>query len=125
MSPHGVARVNLGAMAPWRQIPRDSHLAWQWTDISQPGDTLRHSALWDNAVDVHLQEHDIEVSVSDDQLTIVSSGYVPMAWVGCNVPGRFSDNGMPLEPHVPVHVTFTPEDDQATPRTFRVRGPGQ
>ena len=86
---------------PWRPgvKPRDSHLAWQWTDASHPGDTLRHSALWDNAVDVHLPEHDIEVSVSGDRLTIVSSGYVPVAWVGCNVPGRFSDNGMPLEPH--------------------------
>lgn len=123
--PHGMVRINLGALAPWRQLPQDSHLAWQWTDASRPGDTLRQSVLWDDAIDVHLPNHDIDVSVSGERLTIVSSGYVPMAWVGCNVPGRFSDNGMPLEPHVPVHVTFTPEDDQATPRTFRVRGPGQ
>ena len=123
--PHGVARINLGALEPWRQIPQESHLAWQWTDASHPGDTLRHSALWDDAVDVHLPDHDIDVSVSGDRLTIVSSGYVPMAWVGCDVPGRFSDNGMPLEPHVPVHITFSPEDDHDGPRTFRVRGPGQ
>ena len=123
--PHGVARINLGALAHWRQISQKSHLAWQWTDASNPRDTLRQSALWEDAVDVNLPTSHVDISVSGDRLTIVSAGYVPMAWVGCNVPGRFSDNGMPLEPHVPVHITFSPEEDQVGPRTFRVRGPGQ
>ena len=121
----GTTRLNLGPMDLWRETPKSSFLAWQWTDAAHPGDTLRQSALWEDAVDVNLPTSHIDVSVSDDRLTIVSSGYVPMAWVGCDVPGRFSDNGMPLEPHVPVHITFSPEDDHDGPRTFRARGPGQ
>ena len=123
--PHGMTRINLGEMRAWRQAPRDSYLTWQWTDASHPGDTLRQSALWDNAVEVNLPECDIDISVSGDHLTIVSSGYVPMAWVGCDVAGRFSDNGMALEPGIPVKLTFSPEVHQIGPRTFRLLGSGQ
>ena len=122
---HGTTRLNLGPMDLWRETPKSSYLAWQWTDAAHPGDTLRQSALWEDAVVVNLPTSHIDVSVSGDRLTIVSAGYVPMAWVGCNVPGRFSNNGMPLEPNVPVHITFSPEEDQVGPRTFQVRGTGQ
>jgi len=122
---HGVTRLNLGPMDIWRKTPEGSYLAWQWTDAAHPSDTLRQSALWDDAVEVNLPASHIDISASGDHLVIVSTGYVPMAWVECNVAGRFSDNGMPLEPHVPVHITFSPEADRARPRTYRVRGPGQ
>ena len=51
---HGTTRLNLGPMDLWRETPKSSHLAWQWTDAAHPGDTLRQSALWEDAVDVNL-----------------------------------------------------------------------
>jgi beta-mannosidase len=124
-SARGMTRINLGVMPTWREDPSGTYLAWQWTDEGQPGETLRQSALWESAVHVDLSVPDIDVSVSGQRVTMVSSSYVPMAWVGCDVSGRFSDNGMALESGIPVSLTFSPEVDHIGPRTFRVRGPGQ
>ena len=122
---HGNTRINLGPMDPGAKSRKRA----TWLGNGRTRRTLatpfgiRRCGTTPSTCTC--PDHDIEVSVSGDQLTIVSAGYVPMAWVGCDVPGRFSDNGMPLEPQVPVHITFNPEGDQAGPRTFRVRGPGQ
>ena len=122
---HEMSRANLGGWQAWCKSPKNTYLAWQWADAAQPGDTLRQSALWKNPVDVDLPAYDIDVSVSGDHMTIVSSSYVPLTWVGCDVSGRFSNNGMALEPGIPVNLTFFPEVDQIGPRTFRLLGPGQ
>ena len=66
----------------------------------------------------------IDAAVSRDgprwQITLTSRALAPFATVEADVPGRFSDNAVTLIPCLPVTVTFTPQDPDATPR-FTIR----
>jgi beta-mannosidase len=53
-------------------------------------------------------------------ITLTSRTLAPYATVEADIPGRFSDNAITLIPCMPVTLTFTPRDADATPHfTFR------
>jgi beta-mannosidase len=66
----------------------------------------------------------IDAAVSRDgplwQITLISRALAPFATVEADLPGRFSDNAVTLIPCLPVTLTFTPQDPDATPR-FTIR----
>ena len=100
--------VTVGAMDAWRTKPQDSYLSWHWTDASEVPSPLS-SALWCAPVEAHLQTPDVQCNRIEDGFELSANTYVPLVQLTANVPGRWSDNGMALEPGLPQKVQFTAE----------------
>ena len=89
--------VTVGAMDAWRTQPQDSYLSWHWTDASEVP-SLPSSALWCAPVEAHLQAPAVQCNRIEDGFELLANTYVPLVQLTANVPGRWSDNGMALEP---------------------------
>ena len=100
--------VTVGAMDAWRTQPQDSYLSWHWTDASEVPSPPA-SALWCAPVEAHLQTPAVQCNRIEDGFELSANTYVPLVQLTANVPGRWSDNGMALEPGRPQMVQFTPE----------------
>ena len=100
--------VNVGPMAQWRTRPYETYLSWHWKDVS--GETLaRSSALWCAPVEAKLPPSSVQCVATEEGFELSTDGYVPLVQLLASVPGRWSDNGMSLEPGRPVTVHFRPE----------------
>ena len=98
----------VGDMAPWRTRPLDTYLSWQWTDAS--GTTqAQSSALWCAPVDANLPDSEVRCAETEDGYELSAKAYAPLVQLLASVPGRWSDNGMPLEPGQSITVEFQPE----------------
>lgn len=102
--------INIGSMTPWRNRPMDTYLSWQWKDVS--GETLsRSSALWCAPVEANLPPSGVQCVKTNEGFELSVGSYVPLVQLLASVPGRWSDNGMSLEPGQPVTVHFHPESE--------------
>ncbi|MEE2918570.1 MAG: glycoside hydrolase family 2 protein [Bacteroidota bacterium] len=100
----------LGDIAPWRTRPFDTYLSWQWTDASG---TLqaRSSALWCAPIDANLPDPKVRCIDTSEGYEVSAEAYAPLVRLLASVPGRWSDNGMSLEPGRPVTVKFRAETE--------------
>ena len=102
--------INAGSMTQWRTRPMDTYLSWHWKDIS--GETLaRSSALWCAPVEANLPPSSVQCVKTDEGFEVSADSYVPLVQLLASVPGRWSDNGMSLEPGQPVNVHFRAESE--------------
>ena len=102
--------INVGSITHWRTRPFDTYLSWHWKDDA--GKTLaRSSVLWCAPVEAHLPRPSIQCVKTDEGIEVSAESYVPLIQLLASVPGRWSDNGMSLEPGQPVTVHFRPESE--------------
>lgn len=115
--------INVGSMAQWRTQPLDTYMSWHWKDAS--GETLaRSSALWCAPVEANLPPSGVQCVKIDDGFELSAESYVPLVQLLASVPGRWSDNGMSLEPEQPVTVHFYPESEAKLEFDVEVRSLG-
>lgn len=100
--------VNLGSMAQWRTMPLDTYLSWHWKDDSSQT-MAQSSVLWCSPVEANLPAVGVNCTPSAEGFELRSDGYVPLVQLLASVPGKWSDNGMALEPGQPISVQFEPE----------------
>ena len=102
--------INAGSITQWRTRPMDTYLSWRWKDVS--GETLaRSSALWCAPVEANLPPSSVQCVKTDEGFNVSADSYVPLVQLSASVPGKWSDNGMSLEPGQPVNAHFRPESE--------------
>jgi len=102
--------INVGPLAQWRTQPVDTYMSWQWKDGS--GETLaRSSALWCAPVEANLRPSSVQCVKTCEGFEVSADSYVTRVQLLASVPGRWSDNGMSLEPGQPVNVHFRAESE--------------
>ena len=107
---HSSNALTLVHCSDWSDRLNDSYLTWNLTD--EHGHQIHHSsALWNAPVKANLVPAEVDWTRTDSGWELVSDTYVPVIQLNQSMPGHWSDNGMALEPHIPLHVTFQPEDD--------------
>ena len=95
-------------MAQWRTMPLDTYLSWHWKDDSSQT-MAQSSVLWCSPVEANLPAVGVNCTPSAEGFELRSDGYVPLVQLLASVPGKWSDNGMALEPGQPITVQFEPE----------------
>jgi len=115
--------INVGSMTQWRTRPMDTYLSWHWKDVS--GETLaRSSALWCAPVEANLPPSGVQCVKTDEGFEVSADSYVPLVQLSASVPGKWSDNGMSLEPGQPVVVNFCSESEAKLEFDVEVRSLG-
>ena len=115
--------IKAGSMTQWRTRPMDTYLSWHWKDGS--GETLaRSSALWCAPVEANLPPSGVQCVKTDEGFEVSADSYVPLVQLSGSVPGKWSDNGMSLEPGQPVVVNFCPESEDNLDIDVEVRSLG-
>ena len=88
----------------------DTYLSWQWTDAS--GTLQAHSStLWCAPIDANLLDSQVRCIETAEGYELSAEAYAPLVQLTASVPGRWTDNGMPLEPGRPVKVQFHAESE--------------
>jgi beta-mannosidase len=100
------AFFSFGEASSWRPKPTTSYLSWSWHIPDTP---CEGSSLWTAVASAELGSPTLEISATDSSLVMTTDMYVPAVHLVANVPGRFSDNGMPLLPGARTTVRFVPE----------------
>lgn len=103
---HSSAFFSFGEASSWRPKPTTSYLSWSWHIADTP---CEGSSLWTAVASAELGSPTLEISATESSLTMTTDRYVPAVHLVANVPGRFSDNGMPLLPGARKTVRFVPE----------------
>ena len=115
--------INVGSMTQWRTRPMDTYLSWHWKDVS--GETLaRSSALWCAPVEANLPPSGVQCVKTDEGFEVSADSYVPLVQLSASVPGKWSENGMSLEPGQPVVVNFCSESEAKLEFDVEVRSLG-
>ena len=115
--------INVGSMTQWLTQPLDTYMSWHWKDASD--ETLaRSSALWCAPVEANLPPSGVQCDKIDHGFEVSADSYVPLVQLLASVPGRWSDNGMSLEPGQPVTVHFYPESEAKLEFDVEVRSLG-
>jgi hypothetical protein len=113
------AFFSFGEASSWRPKPTTSYLSWSWHIPDTP---CEGSSLWTSVASAELGSPTLEISATESSLTMTTDRYVPAVHLVANVPGRFSDNGMPLLPGARTTVRFVPESpSHDTDLQFEVR----
>ncbi|MAV51361.1 MAG: hypothetical protein CL829_01210 [Crocinitomicaceae bacterium] len=110
---------SFGEASSWRPKPTTSYLSWSW---HIPDNPCKGSSLWTSVASAELGSPTLEISATDSSLAMTADTYVPAVHLVANVPGHFSDNGMPLLPGAMTTVGFVPESpSHDTDLQFEVR----
>ncbi len=110
---------SFGEASSWRPKPTTSYLSWSW---HIPDNPCKGSSLWTSVASAELGSPTLEISATDSSLAVTADTYVPAVHLVANVPGHFSDNGMPLLPGAMTTVGFVPESpSHDTDLQFEVR----
>ncbi|WP_322743284.1 beta-mannosidase [Marivivens aquimaris] len=120
----GKTKMTIGAQSevmldiPADQVKEGEIIVFLWhTEDGEAGGD--HFAPWPYKT-YHLPDSGLEMKQDGNKLTITAKQLSLFASVEADVPGRFSNNAFAVFPGLPVTVTFTPQDENATP-TFSLR----
>ena len=104
--------ISMASMAEWRIQPKDSYLSWM-LEGKDNAPIVHKSALWVPFNEANLLSPKIRLQPTGNGCWLETQTYVPVAQLLADIPGRWSDNGMTLEPHTRLTVAFDPEDSLA------------
>ena len=102
--------ISMASMAEWRIQPKDSYLSWM-LEGKDKAPIVHKSALGCHSMKQTCFQR--RFAFNPPATVIWQNPNLRSRGLLADIPGRWSDNGMTLEPHTRLTVAFDPEDSLA------------